>query len=71
MNVSSYEYYNWECDKQNFFKFINVYFKSKNAKLIVYYAPREEKLGQSCKLPRELKARLANTRCGLENFSPV
>ena len=45
--------------------------------LIVYYAPREEKTWTvhiSCKLPPERpepKARVANTRCGLANFTPV
>ena len=41
---------------------------------IVYYAPREEKTWTvhiSCKLPPEPKARVANTRCGLANFTPV
>ena len=41
---------------------------------IVYYAPREEKTGTvhiSCKLPPEPKTRVANTRCGLANFTPV
>ena len=41
---------------------------------IVYYAPREEKTRTvhiSCKLPPEPKTRMANTRCGLVNFTPV
>ena len=41
---------------------------------IVYYAPREEKIWTvhiSCKLPPKPKARVANTRCGLANFTPV
>ena len=43
-------------------------------KTIVYYAPREEKTWTvhiSCKLPPEPKERVANTRCGLANFTPV
>ena len=41
---------------------------------IGYYAPREEKTWTvhiSCKLPPEPKARVANTRCRLANFTPV
>ena len=41
---------------------------------IVYYAPREEKtwtVHNSCKLPPEPKASVANTSCGLANFIPV
>ena len=41
---------------------------------IVYYAPREEKTWTvhiSCKLTPEPKVRVANTRCGLANFTPV
>ena len=46
----------------------------KNYTFIVYYAPREEKTWTvhiSCKLLPEPKARVANTRCGLANFTPV
>ena len=42
--------------------------------VIVYYAPREEKtwtVHSLCKLPPEPKARVANTSCGLANFTPV
>ena len=48
--------------------------KAKVRAEIVYYAPREEKTWTvhiSCKLPPELKARVANTRCRLANFTPV
>ena len=41
---------------------------------IVYYAPWKEKtwtVHTSCKLSPEPKARVANTRCGLANFTPV
>ena len=41
---------------------------------IVYYAPREEKIWTvhiSCKLPPKPTARVANTRCGLANFTLV
>ena len=41
---------------------------------IVYYAPREEKIWTvhiSYKFPPEPKTRVANTRCGLANFTPV
>ena len=41
---------------------------------LVYYAPREEKTWTvhiPCKLPPEPKARVANTRCGLANFTPA
>ena len=41
---------------------------------MVYYAPRKEKtwtVHSSCKLTPEPKARVANTRCGLANFTPV
>ena len=41
---------------------------------IEYYAPREEKtwtVHNSCKLTPEPKAKVANTSCGLANFTPV
>ena len=44
------------------------------ALFIVYYAPRKEKTWTvhiTCKLTPEPKARVANTRCGLANFTPV
>ena len=43
-------------------------------KQTVYYVPREEKIWTvhiSCKLPPEPKAKVANTRRGLANFTPV
>ena len=49
-------------------------YKPWNLSIIVYYALREEKTWTvhiSCKLPPEPKARVANTRCGLANFTPV
>ena len=42
--------------------------------VIVYYAPREEKtwtVHSWCKLTPEPKARVANTSCGLANFTPM
>ena len=46
----------------------------KSHPIIVYYAPRKKKTWTvhiSRKLPPEPKARMANTRCGLANFTPV
>ena len=49
------------------------YLHLKNKKL-VYYAPREKEtwtVHSSCELTPEPKARVANTSCGLVNFTPV
>ena len=70
------------CGLSNFAKNITFPFRSREGMWhfrpgcgeIVYYAPREKKtwaIHSSCKLTPEPKARVANTSCGLTNFTPV
>ena len=54
--------------------FLSFFYQYCTERRIVYYAPREEKtwtVYSSCKLTPESKARVANTSCGLANFTPV